>query len=214
NSTEDLREAIYASHPKFCRKYNPSTDFKFEHVRTTVGDWLRLYEMHPNPLTLQNLPESWYRVNVWRTIDIAFSDIPFVLFVGGEKAGLASSERKNRDRQLNNVQRMKRKMCGRKGDGYVRTFGPRPVEWAASECGPKWEGENGTKIIRERGLVLPKVLKDILVDLARKFEILHTMEVINGTTSDDDNINRWKNLQNYQRIEIPDCHYTPKKKER
>ncbi|KAF0510061.1 hypothetical protein F8M41_018521 [Gigaspora margarita] len=68
----------------------------------------------------------------------------------GEKAGLASSERKNRDRQLNNVQRMKRKMCGRKGDGYVRTFGPRPVEWAASECGPKWEGKNRTKIIRER----------------------------------------------------------------
>ncbi|CAG8809016.1 20549_t:CDS:2, partial [Dentiscutata erythropus] len=172
---------------------------------------------------------------------------------------------------LSNVKKMKRKICGKKGDGYVRTFGSRPVEWAASESGPQWEGEYGTKLTKERGLSLPKTLKDIFVDLARKvnfredkirqisvpgfvhagavliktridcpkgyvcryvreepyeiyadvsqfnktldalMEILHTMEIINSS-SNDDNITRWKNRGNFQKIEIPDCHYTPKKK--
>ncbi|CAJ0640116.1 13_t:CDS:2 [Entrophospora sp. SA101] len=167
-STKDIREALYASHPRLCRDYNPLVDFAYEHVRTTVTDWVRLLEMHPNPLTQQDLPESWFRINVWRTVDIAFSDTPFVFFVGGEKAGLASTERKNRGRTLNNIHQMQRKKIGKKGDGYVRTFGSRPIEWAASEAGSKWEGEQGTKLIKERGLSLPKTLKDIFISLARK----------------------------------------------
>ncbi|CAG8814804.1 20531_t:CDS:2, partial [Dentiscutata erythropus] len=82
NSTEEIREALYALHPNLTRNYNPINDFKYEHIRTTVSDWVRLLEMKPNPLTMTNLPESWFRVNVWRTIDIAFSDIPFMFFVG------------------------------------------------------------------------------------------------------------------------------------
>ncbi|CAJ0842920.1 6493_t:CDS:2, partial [Entrophospora sp. SA101] len=137
-STKDIREALYASHPRLCHDYNPLVNFAYEHVRTTVTDWVRLLEMHPNPLTQQDLPESWFRINVWRTVDIAFSDTPFVFFVG------------------------------KKDDGYVQTFGLRPIKWAASEAGSKWEGEQGTKLIKEHGLSLPKTLKDIFISLAHK----------------------------------------------
>nr|CAG8524154.1 554_t:CDS:2 [Entrophospora candida] len=57
-STKDIREALYASHPRFCRDYNPLIDFAYEHVRTAVTDWVRLLEMQPNPLTQQDLPIS------------------------------------------------------------------------------------------------------------------------------------------------------------
>ncbi|CAJ0769658.1 503_t:CDS:2, partial [Entrophospora sp. SA101] len=76
--------------------------------------------------------------------------IHHLCFLSGEKAGLASTERKNRD------------------DGYVQTFGLRPIKWAASEAGSKWEGEQGTKLIKEHGLSLPKTLKDIFISLAHK----------------------------------------------
>ncbi|PKY47172.1 hypothetical protein RhiirA4_462291 [Rhizophagus irregularis] len=56
---------------------------------------------------------------------------------------------------------MKRKAIGRRGNGYVR-------DWAASEAGPKWKGEQGTELINECGLTLPKILKDIFINLARK----------------------------------------------
>ncbi|RUS25647.1 hypothetical protein BC938DRAFT_471845, partial [Jimgerdemannia flammicorona] len=166
-STKDIRKALYSAHPRLNQNYNPLIDFPYEHVRTTVSDWVRLLEMEPNPFT-QDLPESWFRINVWRTIDIAFSDTPYVIFVGGEKAGLASAERKNRGRALSNINRMQRKAIGKKGDGYVRTIGSRRIDWAASEAGPEWDGEHGTKLMKECGLSLPKTLKDIFVCLARK----------------------------------------------
>ncbi|PKC61683.1 hypothetical protein RhiirA1_466190 [Rhizophagus irregularis] len=103
---------------------------------------------------------SWFRINAWRTLDIAFSDIPFALFVG-QKAGIATRERKNRSRTLSNVGPMKRKAIGRRGDGYVR-------DWAASEARPKWKGEQGTELINECCLTLPKIMKDIFINLSRK----------------------------------------------
>ncbi|GBC17023.2 C2H2-type zinc finger transcription factor [Rhizophagus irregularis DAOM 181602=DAOM 197198] len=253
DSTKDIRKALYSSHPRLCENYNPHVDFPYEHVRTTVSDWVRLLEMEPNPLTsTQDLPESWFRINVWRTIDIAFSDVPFVFFVGGEKAGLATKDRKNRGRTLSNI---------------------------ASDAGSKWEGEQGTKTIKECGLSLPKVLKDIFISLARKVDfdedkmrkinipgfihaganliktnldcpkgyvcrymreapleiyadvkqfsrtldalvsiiyaklkILNTMEIVNYTTNSSDNLKRWKNPRRAEKFDIPDCHYTPKKR--
>ncbi|CAG8768171.1 25222_t:CDS:2, partial [Dentiscutata erythropus] len=168
DSTKDIREALYAPHPKLNRNYDPFADFAYEHVRTTVSDWVRLLEMRPNPLTMNNFSENWFRTNVWRTLDVAFSDMPFVFFVGGEKAGVASSERKNRDRQLSNVDKMKRKIVGKKGDGYVREFGSKPTDWAATEGGNRWEGVKGTKLIKECGLSLPKTLKDIFISLSHR----------------------------------------------
>ncbi|CAG8628621.1 7413_t:CDS:10, partial [Paraglomus occultum] len=81
DSTKEIRKALNALHPRLGDNYNPQTDFIYDHIRTTVADWVRLFEMQPNPLTL-DLPEAWYRINVWRTIDIAFSDIPYTYVVG------------------------------------------------------------------------------------------------------------------------------------
>ncbi|CAG8800662.1 10176_t:CDS:2, partial [Gigaspora margarita] len=143
DSTKDIREALYAPHPKFCREYDPFKDFAYEHVRTTVSDWVRLLEMQPNPLSLRDFPES-------------------------EKAGIASSDRKNRNRGLSGINKMRRKIIGKKGDGYLREFGSTITDWAASEVGHKWDGEKGTKLLKECGLSLPKNLKDIFISLSRK----------------------------------------------
>ncbi|CAI2190648.1 19235_t:CDS:10, partial [Funneliformis geosporum] len=136
---------------------------------TTVTDWVRILEMEPNPLTM-DMPEAWHRINVWRTIDIMFSDTPYVYVVGGEKAGLACSERKNRYRTLANIGPTQRKKIGKKGDAYVRTIGSTSTDWAGSEAGHKWDGPHGTKLMKESGLSLPRTLKDIFVHLAGKID--------------------------------------------
>jgi len=169
DSIKEIREALNTPHPRLGNNYNPQKDFAYEHVRTTVLDWVRLLEIQSNPLTLE-MPECWYRVNVWRTIDIAFSDIPYTYFVGGEKSGFASSERKNRYRTLANIGPTQRKAIGKKGDGYIRTIGSTSTDWGASEAGPKWQGRHGTKLMKECGLSLPRTLKDILVHLASKVQ--------------------------------------------
>ncbi|PKK76167.1 hypothetical protein RhiirC2_188867 [Rhizophagus irregularis] len=125
--------------------------------------------MEPNPLTM-DMPEAWHRINVWRTIDIMFSDTPYVYVVGGEKAGLACSERKNRYRTLANIGPTQRKKIGKKGDAYVRTIGSTSTDWAGSEAGHKWDGPHGTKLMKESGLSLPRTLKDIFVHLAGKID--------------------------------------------
>ncbi|CAJ0845184.1 10189_t:CDS:2, partial [Entrophospora sp. SA101] len=35
------------------------------------------------------------------------------------------------------------------GDRFVRQVGQIPIYWAASEAGHHWEGEKGTKILKE-----------------------------------------------------------------
>ncbi|CAG8742089.1 17602_t:CDS:2, partial [Racocetra fulgida] len=90
------------------------------------------------------------------------------IYKAGEKAGLASSERKNRHRTLSNTEPIQRKAIGKKGDAYIRTIGSTSTDWGASEAGHKWEGTSGTKLIKELGLTLPRTLKDILIHLAGK----------------------------------------------
>ncbi|CAG8831806.1 41550_t:CDS:10, partial [Gigaspora margarita] len=135
---QEIRKALNTSHPRLGGNFNPQVDFAFDHIRTTVADWLCLLEMQPNPLTL-DMPEAWYRINVWWTIDIAFSDIPYTYVIGGEKA-----------------------------DAYVRTIGTRSTDWAASEASSKWQGIHDTKIMKDSGLSLPRTLKDIFIHLAGK----------------------------------------------
>uniref|UniRef100_A0A1D1ZBK4 Uncharacterized protein n=1 Tax=Anthurium amnicola TaxID=1678845 RepID=A0A1D1ZBK4_9ARAE len=134
NSTTEIRKELNTPNPRLGDSFDPQVDYAYDHIRTTVADWLRLLEMQPNPLTL-DMPESWYRINVWRTVDIAFSDIPFTYVIGGEKAGLACSERKNRYRTLANIGPIQRKAIGKKGDAYVRTIGSISTDWAASDSG-------------------------------------------------------------------------------
>ncbi|RUP50254.1 hypothetical protein BC936DRAFT_139851 [Jimgerdemannia flammicorona] len=159
-STREIREELNRPHDNLGKDYDPSIHFAY--------DYGQLIEKNPNPLTM-NWPESWYRSNVWRAVDNAFGDIPFVFVVGGEVAGIATTERKNRYRMLSNEVPMKRKMIGKKGDGFVRSVGTQVLEWAASEAGPRWEGQSGTKL-KVAGFSPPRQLKDIFITLARKVD--------------------------------------------
>jgi hypothetical protein len=92
------------------------------------------------------------------------------LINSGEKAGIASSERKNQYRTLGNEVPMQRKIMGKRGDAFVRSVGQPLTDWAASEAAAYWNGAKGTKTLRESGLVLPKQLKDIFMSLASKVD--------------------------------------------
>lgn len=39
------------------------------------------------------------------------------------------------------------------------------AEYGCAEAGKSFEGENGTKLLRERGLKTPKMMKDMIDDL-------------------------------------------------
>ncbi|CAG8645822.1 5453_t:CDS:10, partial [Ambispora gerdemannii] len=146
-STSEIREQLNRSHVNLGGNYETSIHYSYDYVKATVGDWIRLIEKNPNPLTM-DLSESWFRTNVWRAIDNVFDDMPYVFVVGEEVGGVATSERKNRYRMLGNE----------------------TLEWAASEAGVRWEGPNGTKLLKEAGFSLPRQLKDIFIKLARKVD--------------------------------------------
>nr|CAG8515265.1 1893_t:CDS:2 [Entrophospora candida] len=165
--TTDIREELNKPHKNLGKEYDINKHYQYDYVKSTVTDWVRLLEQTPNPLTL-DLPEQWYRTNVWRSIDNAFIDIPYVLVVGGERSGIATSDCENRNRSLANITPTQRKIIGKKGDAFIRSIGSRQVDWAASEAGCHWEGPNGTKLIKEGGFSLPRQLKDIFWNLADK----------------------------------------------
>nr|CAG8627938.1 5391_t:CDS:2 [Entrophospora candida] len=139
DSMNEIQIALNTPHHRLGNNYNPQKDFVYKHIRTMVSDWVRLLEMQPNPLTL-DMPEAWYCINVWRTIDIAFSDMPHTYVVG----------------TLPNVGPIQQKVIGKRGDAYVRTIGLISNDWAASEA--------------ESGLSLPRTLKDTFTHLADKIK--------------------------------------------
>ncbi|CAG8510452.1 7269_t:CDS:10 [Scutellospora calospora] len=152
-STREIREELNHSHVNLGSNYETSIHYSYDHVKATIGDWVRLIEKSPNLLTM-NLSESWFCTNVWRVINNAFGNIPYVFVVGREVGGIATSERKNRYRMIDNETPIVRKKVGKRGDGFVRSLGTQKLEWAASEAGS--------------GFSLPRQLKDIFIKLARK----------------------------------------------
>ncbi|RUS34368.1 hypothetical protein BC938DRAFT_480968 [Jimgerdemannia flammicorona] len=71
-------------------------------------------------------------------------------------------------------QRFKRDCCytlGRRGDWILRSVGNgERDEYGAGEAGKQWADQFGTKFLKEAGLKLPKILKDMLMKLMRKAE--------------------------------------------
>src|SRR5579862_3670076 len=80
----------------------------------------------------------------------------------GEYCKLASSAQKNRDRTVSGVLKMKKKTLGRRGDFLIRKFS---TEYGCGEAGRLYERENGTRLLKERGLKTPKIMKDIFHNL-------------------------------------------------
>src|SRR4051812_18112633 len=110
------------------------------------------------------------RLTNFRTLKhhlLALNHLNHVLSCRGESCSLASAARKNRCRVIESVTAAARKKLGRRGDLIIRKEGR---EFGAGESGRKYEGVNGTKLLRERGLKLPKMLKDIFVELGEASE--------------------------------------------
>ncbi|CAG8501466.1 24364_t:CDS:10, partial [Cetraspora pellucida] len=103
--------------------------------------------------------EAWFNCHIWNVIfDQAFGDI--------NSTSLATASRKNMKRRSE-----ERRKVGRRGDWIVRsvTNGDKH-EFGAGEAGSVWTDDHGTKFLKEAGLKLPKVLKDMLVKLMKKVD--------------------------------------------
>ncbi|CAG8501609.1 11535_t:CDS:2 [Diversispora eburnea] len=149
-------------------------DFDLDFVNYAYQGMLFLWRKKENPFDSSKL-EGWYAINVWgRLIDPAFENLDIDL-IRGEGMSLASSNRKNHERTIND-----RKKIGRKGDGVFRLSKDR-LEFGAIEAKRKWEGENGTGYLKD-SLKLNKMLKDMLnqlvivcnmrEDFARKLQVV------------------------------------------
>ncbi|CAG8578678.1 2772_t:CDS:10, partial [Paraglomus occultum] len=137
------------------------SDFEIDTLTYSIFSLVRQYERVPNAFSL-NQYEAWYNVNVWGPIvDRVYDDIPNVNVVRGDASSLASSHRKNRHRTLDT-----RKNIGRKGDAIIRKCsGGIKLEFGGAEAGRHYEGQNGTKWLKESGLKLPKMMRDMFVGL-------------------------------------------------
>lgn len=82
--------------------------------------------------------------------------------VRGEPCSHSSSLRKNCEWTVDAIVKMKRKILGRRGDLLLRKI---TTEYGCAEAGRLFDGQNGTKLLQERGLKMPKMLKDIFDQL-------------------------------------------------
>ncbi|CAI2193859.1 18317_t:CDS:2, partial [Funneliformis geosporum] len=168
NMPQDLLEYLgsYQLAPRVFRPepwqsaYNRQKDFDRDWIRNTVDNLIREYET--DSLKKGDHLEGWLLSHVWLFIDKAFENIEGVEAIRGESCSIASSSRKNRDRKVPSVSSMPRKIMGRKGDLIIRCM---YREYGCGEAGKLHTGYNGTKILRERGLKTPKMMKDQFDDL-------------------------------------------------
>ncbi|CAI2182259.1 4637_t:CDS:10, partial [Funneliformis geosporum] len=121
---------------------------------------LKLLEYESNALMSDHL-ELWILVHVWNFTDKVFNDIEEVKVVS-----LSSSTRKNHKRTVPAVDK-KRKILGRRGDMIIRKI---TDEYGCAEAGRQFEGQNGTKLLQEKGLKMPKMMKDMFDQLCRTFD--------------------------------------------
>ncbi|GET03382.1 C2H2-type zinc finger transcription factor [Rhizophagus clarus] len=157
-TTADLRRLVFRQED-MDQNFDRQKDFDRDWIRNTVYNLLREYEA--NSLKKDHL-EMWLLLHVWSFIDKAFENLKDVEAVRGESCSLASSERKNKKRTVSALIKVKRKILGRKGDLIIRKI---ISEYGCSEAGIFYKGENDTKLLRERGLKTPKMMKDMFYNL-------------------------------------------------
>ncbi|CAG8628090.1 10850_t:CDS:2, partial [Diversispora eburnea] len=163
-TTEELRIALDTRQDWEGKNFNKTRHFNFDWVKNSVYNLV--LEFESNMLQQSHL-EAWYNIHVWAFIDKSFNELEGVDIVRGESCSIASSKRKNNRRIIQGIVKTTRKSIGRRGDLIVRKG---PYEYGASELGKDYEGDNGSKLLKERGLKSPKMLKDMIVDLGNFVE--------------------------------------------
>ncbi|CAI2193680.1 13345_t:CDS:10 [Funneliformis geosporum] len=123
-------------------------------------------EIESGKITEANL-ENWFNCHVWSMVfDHAFENIKAISVVRGESTSVSTATRKNKKTKRKSGNRRK---IGRRGDWILRAVGNGDKnEFGAGEAGKSWVDQYGTKYLREGGLKLPKVLKDMLLNLREK----------------------------------------------
>ncbi|RUS23352.1 hypothetical protein BC937DRAFT_95215 [Endogone sp. FLAS-F59071] len=117
---------------------------KFQKVQEYEGDNL-----------VAGRPELHYLTHYWHIIDRCFLNL--------QDLHCLRWTEKNRTRHVSGLIQVARKMMGRRGDLIFRKH---HNEYGNGEAGKQWEGENGSKILEERGLKGPKMQKDMFINLS------------------------------------------------
>ncbi|CAG8484948.1 10822_t:CDS:2 [Funneliformis caledonium] len=176
DSLEELREVLAEKESWEGKYYDKSIHFDFEWIKRSMHNLINEYD---NDNLKSGRHENWYLVHFWSLIDNSLSDLNNVYIARGEVCSNASANRKNRHRMSQGITRLKRKELGRRNDLIIRK---NKREYGCSEAGRCFKGENDTKILKERGLKCPKVMKDMFVDLANtaewNTEIVRQIEVV------------------------------------
>ncbi|CAB4419588.1 unnamed protein product [Rhizophagus irregularis] len=175
NNPQDLRRVINIDID--LSSYNPRRDYDYYYVHEVFSHLLLRYELRPQDFSNPHL-EGWFKTNLWSIIvDSCFLDVLDAEFIRGEGCSRASGQRKNKGRKDSKV----RKLVGRKCDGILRKLGT-PEEYAISEEGKLWDGEDGTKFLADGFKKLPKTMRDTLVQKVKRFNlsfvISHQLEAV------------------------------------
>ncbi|CAG8680613.1 3666_t:CDS:2 [Funneliformis mosseae] len=162
--SKELREVLAEKESWEGKYYDKSIHFDFEWIKRSMHNLINEYD---NDNLKSGRHENWYLVHFWSLIDNSLSDLNNVYIARGEVCSNASANRTNRHRMSQGITRLKRKEFGRRSDLIIRK---NKREYGCSEAGRCFKGENDTKILKERGLKCPKVMKDMFVDLANAAE--------------------------------------------
>ncbi|RUS24842.1 hypothetical protein BC938DRAFT_473000, partial [Jimgerdemannia flammicorona] len=140
---------------------NFSREYHFDHdwIKNSVHNLVQEYE---GDNLVAGHSETHYLMHYWHIIDRCFLNLQDIHSVRGEASSFSSSHRKNKIRSVPGLMQVARKVMGRRGDLIIRKH---HNEYENGEAGKEWEGENGTKILKERGLKALKMQKDMFVNL-------------------------------------------------
>ncbi|CAO3678706.1 unnamed protein product [Umbelopsis ramanniana] len=142
-------------------------DVVYEKTKSFDKDWVRsvvhniLMEIEFSQLSQEHL-EVWYISRIWGGFDRCFVNLDAVNVIRGESASIASGLRKNENRVAASTTAVKRQVMGHRADFLIRKL---QTEYACGESGKRYHGEKDTKLLLERDLKLPKMMKDQLLQL-------------------------------------------------
>ncbi|CAG8753049.1 16775_t:CDS:2, partial [Gigaspora rosea] len=166
DTLHELRHAIDQPIKVIQGNFNPKIHHNYDWIRYVMHTIVQEYEVGS---LRKNHLEQWYNMHLWCAIvDRCFADIDDLNLIRGESCSVASGIRKNVNRTMPGVDKMKRQKVGRKGDLVLRTSSD--LEFGSGEAGKTYKTDKGTKWLVESGLKLPKLLKDMLVQLASEVE--------------------------------------------
>ncbi|RGB24452.1 hypothetical protein C1646_747795 [Rhizophagus diaphanus] len=161
-----LRNAIFKSQ-KWDSPYNRQTYFDHDWIRNTAYNlWVlsnsklflfipgllisiliyRLHKYEAGSLEKDHL-ELWLLVHVWNFVDRGFGNVNGLETARSESSSRASSNRNNRNRTGSAIGQNEEKDYGKAWRSYHS------------------KGNNGTKLLHERGIKAPKMMKDMFYSL-------------------------------------------------